>query len=298
MRHGSAKPLLAPRTIHKIEPTPASRPVLRIVKHYTEETEQTCERAGTADVTSRGPYGMTLREGCSTCKLRGNGPFCQLPAPLLKDFDAIKSICTYPKGALLFIERQEARGIFVLCEGEVKLSISSSEGKTLIMRVARSGEILGLTAALAGTPYEVTAETIHPCQVAFVRREDFLHFISKHPEAFRRAVAQMSSQYQIACEQLRTVALSASAQEKVARLLLMWSAGIQQTRGGTRVTLPLTHEEMGEFIGTTRETVTRTLNEFKLRRLVSIQGSTLIIPNRTALENYANVALGGIQCML
>ena len=54
--------------------------------------------------------------------------------------------------------------------------------------------------------------------------------------------------------------------------------------------MPLTHEEIAEFIGTTRETVTRTLSEFKTRRIISIQGSTLTIPDRTALENIANVS--------
>jgi CRP/FNR family cyclic AMP-dependent transcriptional regulator len=236
----------------------------------------------------KGPYGMELNEGCKICKLKGSGFFCQFSPAALKNFDAIKYTATYPKGALLFMEKQNARGVFVLCEGEAKLSISSSEGKTLIMRVAKAGEILGLMAALSGSPYEVNAETLHPCQVAFVRREDFLRFIGKHPEAFQSVVAQMNSQYQGACEQLRTVGLSASAQEKLARLLLTWSAGIQQTKGGTRIKLPMTHEEIAEFIGTTRETVTRTLSDFKVRNLVSIQGSTLMIPNRAALETFAN----------
>jgi CRP/FNR family transcriptional regulator len=208
----------------------------------------------------------------------------------LKDFDAIKSTSTYPKGALLFMEKQDARGAFVLCEGEVKLWISSSEGRTLIMRVAGAGEILGLMAALSGVPYEVTAETIRPCQVAFVRREDFQRFVAKYPEASQGVARQMSLQYQAACEQLRTVGLSASAQEKLARLLLTWSAGTQQTKEGTRIQVPLTHEEIAEFIGTTRETVTRTLSDFKVRHLVAIQGSTLMIPNRAALESLANAA--------
>ncbi len=99
----------------------------------------------------------------------------------------------------------------------------------------------------------------------------------------------MSSQYRGACEQLRTVGLSASAQEKLARLLLTWTEGIQQTKEGTRIKLPLTHEEIAEFIGTTRETVTRTLSDFKVRHLVAIQGSTLMIPSRAALETFANV---------
>lgn len=231
---------------------------------------------------------MELNDGCKTCRLKSAGFFCELSPAALKDFDAIKSTATYPKGALLFMERQDARGAFVLCEGEVKLSISSSEGKTLIMRVAKAGEILGLMAALSGGAYEVTAETLHPCQVAFVRREDFQRFVAKHPEASQGVARQMTMQYQAACEQLRTVGLSASAQEKLARLLLTWSAGIEQTKGGTRIKIPLTHEEIAEFIGTTRETVTRTLSDFKVRHLVAIQGSTMMIPSRAALETFAN----------
>jgi CRP/FNR family cyclic AMP-dependent transcriptional regulator len=236
----------------------------------------------------KGPYGLELNDGCKHCKNRSASFFCQLPPAALKDFDAIKSSATYPRGAILFMEKQDARGVFVLCEGGVKLSISSSDGKTLIMRVAKTGEILGLMAGMSGSPYEVTAETIRPCQVAFIRREDFQRFVAKHPEASQGVARQMTMQYQAACEQLRTVGLSASAQEKLARLLLTWSAGIQQTKEGTRIKVPLTHEEIAEFIGTTRETVTRALSDFKVRHLIAIQGSTMMIPSRAALENFAN----------
>jgi CRP/FNR family transcriptional regulator len=91
----------------------------------------------------------------------------------------------------------------------------------------------------------------------------------------------------MACEQLRTVCLSSSVPEKLARLLLEWSENGQTTACGTRLRFSLTHEEIGEFIGASRETVTRTLSIFKNRRLVASQGSMLTIPNRTALENYA-----------
>jgi CRP/FNR family cyclic AMP-dependent transcriptional regulator len=232
----------------------------------------------------KSPYGFESSEHCQSCKLRANGFFCQLSAPALKDFDAVRSSTSYPEGALLFLEKQEPRGIFVLCAGEVKLSISSSGGKTLILRIAKPGEVLGLMASLAGVPYEVTAETIRPCQVAYIRRDDFLHFISKHPEAYQSVVRQMTSLYQGACSQLRTVGLSASAPEKLARLLLDWSVGGKETEHGTQVKLPLTHEEIAALIGTTRETVTRTLSEFKSSHLVALHGSNLMISNRTALE--------------
>jgi CRP/FNR family transcriptional regulator len=232
----------------------------------------------------RGPYGFNGSENCQSCKLRGSGFFCQLSAAAVKDFNAIRSTATYPGGALLFLEKQESRGIFVLCAGEVKLSISSSAGKTLILRVAKAGEVLGLMATMGAMPYEVTAETLHPCQVAYIRRDDFVHFVAKHPEVYQNAVKQLSSLYSGACDQLRTVGLSASAPEKLARLLLSWSGDAKATKVGTSIKLPLTHEEIAEFIGTTRETVTRTLSEFKNLRLVAVEGSSLMISNRQALE--------------
>lgn len=232
----------------------------------------------------RGPYGFEPNQDCQSCKSRKSGYFCQLSDAALKGFNAVKSPAEYPAGALLFLEKQDPRGIFVLCAGEVKLSISSSAGKTLILRIAKPGEILGLMATLSGNPYEVTAETLHPCQVAFVRRDDFLQFVAKHPEAYQNAVKQLSILYSGACEQLRTVGLSASAPEKLARLLLHWSASAKDTNGGTPIKLPLTHEEIAAFIGTTRETVTRTLSEFKSRQLVALEGSTLMISNRSGLE--------------
>jgi len=65
----------------------------------------------------KGPYGLELNDGCKNCKVKGSGFFCQLPPSAVKDFDAINSTATYPKGALLFVEKQEARGVYVLCEG-------------------------------------------------------------------------------------------------------------------------------------------------------------------------------------
>lgn len=235
----------------------------------------------------RGPYGFELNENCQSCKMKANGFFCQLGPAALTDFNKIKSPAAYPPGAVLFLEKQDPRGVFVLCAGQVKLSISSSGGKTLILRIAKPGEILGLMATVSGIPYEVTAETLHPCQIAYVRRDDFLCFMGKHPEVYQGAVRQLSTLYSGACEQLRTVGLSASAPEKLARVLLEWSADPKDAQRSGQIKLPLTHEEIAEFIGTTRETVTRTLSEFKNRQLVSLQGSTLMISNRPALETIS-----------
>jgi CRP/FNR family transcriptional regulator, cyclic AMP receptor protein len=234
----------------------------------------------------RTPYDLDITDNCRTCQMKHSGFFCEMTPQALKDFDAIKSSSAYPEGALLFLEKQDSRGVFMLCQGEVKLTISSSEGKTLILRIAKAGEILGLMAVLSGVGYEMTAETLHPCQIAYVRREDFLRFIAQHPEVYQGIIKQLSSNYHRACEQLRTVGLLASAPERLAKLLLEWSADGEETRQGKRITLPLTHEEIAECIGSCRETVTRTLSDFKNRNVVKLKGSSLFISNRAALESF------------
>jgi CRP/FNR family cyclic AMP-dependent transcriptional regulator len=233
----------------------------------------------------RGPYGFEMIENCETCKLRKSNFFCELTPQAMRNFDSLRSSSAYPEGAILFLEKQDVRGVFLLCEGAVKLTISSAEGKTLILRIAQAGEILGLTAALAGRPYEVSAETLRPCQISFIRRDSFLDFLAEQPAVYEQITRQLSSNYQRACEQLRTVGLCLSAPAKLARLLLEWDTQAEQCHDGRGIRLPLTHEEIGEFIGSSRETVTRTLSEFKTRQLVTLKGSTLTIQNHAALQN-------------
>ncbi len=220
---------------------------------------------------------------CETCKLKESGFLCHLTAAAAKEFQSIKIPTSYPAGARLFLENEPAKGIYLLCSGKVKVSVSSKGGKTLILQLARPGEILGLSAAMSGIPYEVSAETLYPSQVSFIRREDFISFIGRFPEAYQAVIRQLNSQYAGACEQLRTVGLSTNAHEKIARLFLQWSSDEKQTSQQAKIKMPLTHEQIAECVGSTRETVTRTLSEFKNRHLVMLHGTTVMIPDRAAL---------------
>ncbi len=232
----------------------------------------------------RTPYGLDLNESCPAYRYRRSGFFGQLSHAELSDFEALKSVIPYPTGALLFLEQQRTKGIYVLCEGEVKLSVSSSEGKRLLMRIARPGEVLGLLSALSGSLYEATAETLRPCQVAFVPNNVFQKFLRRHPNVFRLIAGQLAWHYRSACEQLCAIGLGASVLERVAHFLLTWSVGRGAPKDGNRFTLSLNHEEIGECVGATRESVTRALAEFRSRGVIDGCGGTLQIRNRAALE--------------
>jgi CRP/FNR family transcriptional regulator len=234
------------------------------------------------------PYGLDIIESCLACKMRTDKIFCDLPEAALQSFEQIKYATAYPKGAILFVEGQAPRGIFVLCKGRVKLSICSTDGKTLILKIAEAGEVLGLSASVSGNPYELTAETIDPCQVNFVKREDFLRFLKEHSEACLRVAEQLSEKYNSACREIRSLGLSHSAAEKLAKLLLEWTAkNGEGAKQEPRIKLALTHEEIAQMIGTSRETVTRLFAEMKKKQIVQAKGSTLVIRNKVALKALA-----------
>jgi CRP/FNR family cyclic AMP-dependent transcriptional regulator len=231
----------------------------------------------------RAPYGLNILDNCLTCPVRGEHLFCSLSLSAGQRLNEIKSTAVYPRGAMLFIEGQQPRGVFVLCTGKVKLSTTSREGKTIITKISEAGDVLGLNAVVSGRPYEVTAEMMEPGQANFVPRDSLLQLMKDFPEAAMRLAQQLSRNYFIAYEEVRTLGLSVSPSEKFAKLLLSWST-VPQTDGTSQLKLTLTHEEIGELIGTTRETVSRLFSDFKKKQLVHLKGATLVIRSRPALE--------------
>ncbi|HEX4003572.1 MAG TPA: Crp/Fnr family transcriptional regulator [Candidatus Acidoferrales bacterium] len=235
----------------------------------------------------RGPYGMDIVEDCKTCSMRKSGFFCQLPVAALQALNCMKFTSTYPAQAVLFVEGQIPRGVYMLCKGRVKLTMNSADGRTLIARICGPGEMLGLHGALSGEPYELTAEALQPCQVNFVRREDFLRLVRQHTEASAAAMRQMGNGYREICQEVRYLGLSRSASEKVAQFLLESSTNAQETMQGKRFSLGLTHEEISQIVGISRETVTRTMTEFKNKMLIATKGSVVVIRDESGLRAQA-----------
>lgn len=232
----------------------------------------------------RAPYGLQIIESCVSCPCRQDRLFCDLPSAAVKRLGEITNSATYPKGATLFVEGQAARGVFIICNGHVKLSTSAADGKTLILKIADPGEVLGLPATISGKPYEVSAEVIEPTQANFISKSDFQNFLRDHGEAALRVARELSETYYSAFDEMRTIGLSNSAGEKLARFILEWAAS--QPNGGhpLKITLSLTHEEIAQMIGSSRETVTRLFADFKKRDLLQVKGSTLLIKDKAALE--------------
>ena len=235
--------------------------------------------------TCSSPYGLPVADNCVSGVLRSHDSSLTLSEKTLEGLDRIQHATAYPEGALIFVEGQVPRGVYILCQGQAKLMATNRDGKTFIMKIAQPGEILGLHAVVTGGPYELTVETLQPSQLAFIGRADFLRFIKEHGDACLHVARQLSNDCQAAYGVIRSIGLSHSVSEKLARLLLQWAVDGRVSEGVIRFKLALTHEEVAQLIGTSRETVTRTLGELKKRKVLELNGSTLVIRNKAALEH-------------
>jgi CRP/FNR family cyclic AMP-dependent transcriptional regulator len=211
--------------------------------------------------------------------------FCDLSAAVADVLEQESITTTYPTGAVLFAEGQATRGVFVVRRGRVKLSICGSDGRTLILRMVDAGWPMGVAAVISGRPYEATAETQEPSELSFVRHNDLLRLMRAHGELALWVTQHISMDYSATCREIRDLILSDSASEKFARLLVGWLDQNAEAGNPSQVKMGLTHEEIGQMIGTSRETVSRLFAGFKKQHLIQQNGSTLVIPNRVALES-------------
>jgi CRP/FNR family transcriptional regulator len=230
------------------------------------------------------PHGLELIESCLGCKASREGFFCRFSAGVLRSMDEVSHHTIMPAGAVLFVEGQTPRGVFVLCSGVVKLTTTSKEGKVLILKQSQAGEVLGLSAAISGTNYEMTAETGSACQLNFISRQDLMKLLEKQSEVGVHAALRLSREFQGAYRDIHDLAMARSSSGKLARLLLSCvPPGMLESRE-LHLRSAMTHEEMAQRIGSSRETVTRLLSVLKKKRLIRLKGETLVIRDRPGLE--------------
>lgn len=224
-------------------------------------------------------------ETCLFCVKRKAGWFCSFSPQVLVEFEAIGTTLLLPTGSILFTEGHSPRNVSVICAGRIKLTRTSRDGKTLLVKIAKGGDVLGVSAALQNLPYEVTAQVIEPVQVRSFQTKDFLHFIKRHSEGSIHVAESLSKSYISALNEASRLALSPTVVTRVAHLLLELAA---EEGGGSyhrpEIHIALKHEELAAMLGTSRESITRALSELKRQKMIEIRGTKIVLLKRTDLE--------------
>ena len=194
------------------------------------------------------------------------------------------------EGQTLFSAGEQSSGVLILLDGQVKLSTDSADGKRLILRIVGPEEILELASAFTGMPHEMTAETVCHCRLVSIRSDIFQNILQSNPPALNAVARELSLNYHYACKRLQILA-SPLVSARLARILLEWSKSGRQIAEGVQIHVRINHREVGEFIGASRETVSRVLSKFERRNVIQIRGSVLTITNLKSLEGCAGIPI-------
>ena len=250
----------------------------------TQATKQKRSEAVFVHVTK----GFDVLENCLSCPHRQERVFCDMSSKAFKDLSELTSLGSYPRGATLFVEHQKPHGIFIIATGRIKLTTSSTDGITRVLRLAGPSEILGLVANITGTPHPATAHALEPSQVKFIPRNEFMNLVSMNAGLALRVAKQLAEIYLHNVSELRTIDLPRSATANLARFLSDRCA--DSVARGDKVTLkfPRTHSDIAQAIGVHRETVSRLFTIFKKKRLLTVARGMIVIRSRSALEHLAN----------
>lgn len=222
-------------------------------------------------------------------KAQLNGrPFSGLQGQALSTFESMAVEMNFTRGNRLFSEGDDPKYVYFLRSGRIKLSVSSREGRTMILRVAESGQVLGLSAALSFNEHEVTAEALEPCRVHAILVTDFLNFLQIFPEAAMEATHCVLREYKVVFNDACRLGLPATVAGRLANLLLDWlNIRLQNGHDDARFIVPLTQEEIAGMTGTSRETVSRLLNQFEREKLICIKGPAVTVLQPEALAQMA-----------
>ena len=209
---------------------------------------------------------------CSICRLPHHQPFSDLDPLALADYNAIGSIRTFPSTEMLFREQVSADRVVILYRGHAKLSCASKDGRSMTLRVAGPGHVLGLSAVLSAGSFEVSAQVLDAVTAKTVRRAAFVDFLERRPEASLLVARALADEYKTALNDVRRFGLSTSVPSRVASLLMDWRTAPLQGHPEIRFQMAQTHDEIASFVATSRESVTRILTKFRQDKYIHIQG--------------------------
>lgn len=191
----------------------------------------------------------------------------------------------FPKGSVVFAESQKARNVYVIRRGQVKVVLSSPHGRPLLIRVAHPGDVLGLSAVLSKSPYDVTAVVKERAELLKFEGENFLKFILQHIEGSLWAVEALNCEYRSALDDVYRLGIYNTVISRLAHLLCAMGGEIDPSSDGSlELRITLTQEEIASMLGSSRESVTRAMRVLRDNEIIAVRARRITILQMDALR--------------
>ncbi|MBF9236269.1 Crp/Fnr family transcriptional regulator [Hymenobacter sp. BT683] len=223
---------------------------------------------------------------CHSCPSR-HLSLLQCCGPTAQDEISLhKSAQHYAIGQTIFLEGSNPAGLYCVHSGMIKISKIGGDGKEQIIRLAKGGDILGYRGLVTGTLHSASAIAIDDCIVCLIRKPDFFQQMNENKE-FSNGLLQLLSKALGETEERMLHLAYKPVRERLAEALLLLLRTFRTEENPEALTFSILRDDLGALMGTTKETATRMLSEFKAEGMLSTHGSAITIRDPLKLVSIA-----------
>jgi CRP/FNR family transcriptional regulator, cyclic AMP receptor protein len=208
--------------------------------------------------------------------------FASLPDQELAAFAELVRERSYPRGSVILFEDDHGDSLFLLADGQVKVVLIGEDGREVILSVLREGSFFGEMALLDDQPRSAHVIAMEDSSLLVLRREDFQARLKQSPEVAIALLRELAGRLRRADEKIGGLVLL-DVNGRVADLLLRMA----DEEGGIHITRKITHHVIAQMIGSSRETVSRTMRDFVDKGWIQVGRKDIQLINRAALEQSA-----------
>jgi CRP/FNR family transcriptional regulator len=223
-------------------------------------------------------------QSCLECISWKSSIFSTLDNLRINELEKTITRTIYNKGDILFIEGEKVQGIYCVCSGRVKLSINSSEERVVTVAIVNPGGVLGVKALLSGKPHNLTAEVVEQTIMCFIRKDDFLDFLTQNEDVCLRLSQRLANNLYESYQRMRKLTTMKSHARLVDLLLSLCHSQSKPSEEGKVFEINISQKELAEEIGTSRRNLNRALKELKHQRIIECRRRSIKVIDKVALE--------------
>lgn len=211
--------------------------------------------------------------------------FSELGGNEIHALSEVSVVRIVPQDAIILLAEEEGDTLFVIVNGRVKVTVMSEDGREVILSILKAGDIFGEMSLLDGKPRSASVIATDQTELIMLRRSDFLNRLERFPQMASKMLSTLASRLRRTNRQVESLALL-NVYGRIAGTLLQLAEdqGVSDDQGLTIPERPI-HQEIANMAGTTRETVSRVLNDLERRGYINRDGRTIVIQNPDRLRD-------------
>ncbi|HEX5067577.1 MAG TPA: Crp/Fnr family transcriptional regulator [Myxococcota bacterium] len=194
-------------------------------------------------------------------------------------------------GEVLFRKGEAGRQLYGVLSGRVKAVASGADGKEIVFNVCDPGEVIGEIALLDSNPRSATIVAIEPSELLVLDRRDFFPFLEKHPRVAIELAELLAARLRRLSELAEDSVLLALRARLAKKLVSLAQRYARKTREGIEIDLPLSQQELGEMVGTSRESINKQLRAWAEQGLIISSKGRITLCDVPGLEALARLAI-------